>query len=175
MSNPWTSQVKYQDPATGISVGSPTLVRLGSGEILAAHDYHRKGTYRQPERDRCTTSVYRSPDHGLTWEHAADLQGFIWGTLFVNRGSVYLLGTSREYGSIVIRRSGDAGSTWTEPADDESGLLFRAGIREEPPNYHHSANNVLALEGRLYTACENNDLFGWPAGFRAMVVSAEED
>ena len=175
MSGPWTSQVKHQDPTTGINVSSPTLVRLGSGEILAAHDYQGKGISRLPERDRYTTSVYRSSDHGLTWERTTDLQGFLWGTLFVNRGSVYLLGVSRDYGSIVIRRSDDAGSTWIDPADEDIGLLFRGGDEYTPPNYHHSPNNVLAFGGRLYTAYENDDPFEWPAGFRAFVLSADED
>ena len=175
MSNLWISQVKHQDPTTDINVGSPTLVKLDSGELLAAHDYQGSGIYRQLERDRYMTSVYRSDDHGLTWELTADLQGSIWGTLFVNRGSVYLLGTSCDYGSIVIRRSDDAGSTWTDPADEGSGLLFRGGDEYGPPNYHHSPNNVLEFEGRLYTAYENSDPFDWPAGFRAFVLSADED
>ena len=174
MSNPWISQVKHQDPATGINVGSPALVQLDNGAILAAHDYQGKGIYQQKERDRYMTSVYRSDDHGLTWDLTADLRGSIWGTLFVNRGSVYLLGTSRDYGSIVIRRSDDAGSTWTDPADEDSGLLFRGGNEYGPPNYHHSPNNVLEFEGRLYTAYENDDPFEWPAGFRAFVLSADE-
>ena len=175
MSGPWTSQIKHKDPTTGINVGSPTLVRLGSGDILAAHDYQGNGIYELPERDRYMTSVYRSSDDGLMWEHAADLRGFIWGTLFVNRGSVFLLGTSRDYGSIVIRRSDDVGSTWTEPTDEDSGLLFRGGDEHVPPNYHHSPNNVQAFEGRLYTAYENDDPLEWPAGFRAFVLSADED
>ena len=175
MSNPWISQVKHQDPTTDINVGSPTLVKLDSGELLAAHDYQGKGIYRQLEVDRYTTSVYRSDDNGLTWKLTADLQGSIWATLFVNRGSVYLLGTSCDYGSIVIRRSEDGGSTWTIPADEGSGLLFQGGDEYGPPNYHHSPNNVLEFEGRLYTAYENDDPFDWPAGFRAFVLSADED
>ena len=175
MSRPWTSQVEHQDPTTGINVASPTLVRLGSGEILAAHDYRGEGMSRLPERDRNTTSVYRSSDHGLTWQQTAHLQGALSGTLFLNRGSVCLLGTSRDYGSIVIRRSDDAGSTWTGPADEDSGLLFRGGDEYAPPNYHRSPNNVLAFEGRLYTAYENADPFEWAAGFRAFVLSAAED
>ena len=175
MSNPWISQVKHQDPTTGINVGSPTLVKLDGGEFLAAHDYQGKGIYRQLEGDRYPTSVYRSDDHGLTWELTTDLQRTIWGTLFVNKGSVYLLGTSSDYGSIVIRRSDDAGSTWTDPADEDSGLLFRGGDKYAPPNYHHSPNNVLEFDGRLYTAYENNDPFAWPSGFRAFVLSADEN
>ena len=57
MSNLWISQVKHQDPTTDINVGSPTLVKLDSGELLAAHDYQGKGIYRQLESDRYTISV----------------------------------------------------------------------------------------------------------------------
>ena len=158
MTVPWTSQVKYQDPAPGINVGSPTLVTLDGGLIIAAHDYQGDGIDRLPEGDRYRTSVYRSSDHGLTWEQAADLQGFIWGTLFVNRDSIYLLGTSRDYGDIVIRRSDDAGSTWTAPEDADNGLLFRGGDGYTAPNYHRSPNNVMAFKGRLYTAVESQEV-----------------
>ena len=79
LTNPWISQVKYQDSTTDINVASPTLVKLDSGEILAAHDYQGKGVYRQLEGDRYTTSVYRSDDHGLTWELTADIKGSTGG------------------------------------------------------------------------------------------------
>ena len=79
LTNPWISQVKYQDSTTDINVASPTLVKLDSGEILAAHDYQGKGVYRQLEGDRYTTSVYRSDDHGLTWEHDCRHQGIHGG------------------------------------------------------------------------------------------------
>ena len=172
---PWTSQVKFQDPATGINVGSPTLVTLGGGDILAAHDYQGEGTSALPKDERYRTSVYRSSDRGLNWQHITDLRGFLWGTMFVSRGSVYLLGTTRGYGDIIIRRSDDGGSTWTDAVDETSGLLFRCGDEYEPPKYHHSPNNVLPFDGRLYTAFENDDPFEWPAGFRAFVLSADED
>ena len=175
MSNPWLSQIKHQNPLTNINVGTPTLVKLDSGELLAAHDYQGKGIYQQIERDRYKTSVYQSRNHGLTWNLTADIKGTIWGTLFVNKGSVYLLGTSCDYGSIVIRKSDDSGSTWTNPVDEDSGLLFRGGKEYCPPNYHHSGNNVMKFENRIYTAYENDDPFEWPTGFRAFVLSADED
>jgi hypothetical protein len=175
MSNPWISEVKHQDPSTHINVGTPTLVKLDSGELLAAHDYQGKGIYQQLKHYRYKTSVYRSEDDGLTWELTADLQGSIWSTLFVNKGSVYLLGTSCDYGNIIIRRSNDSGFTWTNPVDERTGLLFRGGNEYCPPNYHHSGNNVMKFENRLYTAYENDDPFEWPGGFRAFVLSAHED
>ena len=106
MSNPWISQVKHQDPTTGINVASPTLVKLDSGELLAAHDYQGEGIYRKTEDkdkrghreaeglpealshheditdlklDQYMTSVYRSDDDGLTWELTGDIKGSIGG------------------------------------------------------------------------------------------------
>ena len=202
LTNPWISQIKYQDPATDINLGSPTLVKLDSGELLAAHDYRWRGDipktedkdkpgHREAEGlpearshhaditdleyDQYMTSVYRSNDHGLTWELTANIKESWGGQLFVNRGSVYLIGTLCGYGSLVIRRSDDGGSTWTDPVDEDSGLLFRAGNEYEPPNYHDVPSNVLKFEGRLYTAYENNHPFHWPKGFRAFVLSADED
>ena len=151
MLNPWISQVKHQDPTTDINVGTPTLVKLDSGQLLAAHDYQGKGIYRKLEKDRYKTSVYRSDDRGLTWELTADLEGSIWGTLFVNRGSVYLIGTSCDYGSIVIRRSDDGGSNWTNEVDKESGLLFRGGKKYNPTNYRHSGQKVTKFQIRQNT------------------------
>ena len=91
LSNPWLSQIKHQNPLTNINVGTPTLVKLDSGELLAAHDYQGKGIYQHLERNRYKTSVYQSIDHGLTWNLTANLQGTIWSTLFVNKDSVYFI------------------------------------------------------------------------------------
>ena len=47
-----------------------------------------------------------------------------WSSLFHHRGAAYILGTSQQYGSIVIRRSDDGGFTWTHPKDAASGLAL---------------------------------------------------
>ena len=57
MYNPWLSQIKHQHPLTNINVGTPTLVKLDSGALLAANDYQGKGIYQQIERDRYKTSL----------------------------------------------------------------------------------------------------------------------
>ena len=171
---PWTSEVRYQDPATETYLGSPSLVRL-DGDLLASHDYFGPGCPRNDEGEEYSTSIYRSRDDGRTWRNLAHIEGAFWSTLFVHRGSVYLLGTSAQYGSIVIRRSTDGGATWTQPADQQSGLLLHGGRYHDPPNYHSAPTPVLSHEGRLYRAFENSEPLDWPRGFRAMVISAEED
>jgi len=202
LTNPWISQIKYQDPATGFNLASPSMVKLDTGELLASYDYQWSGDFPKTENkdkrgyreteglpealshheditdlklDQYITSVYRSDDDGLTWELTGDIKGSTGGKLFVNRGSAYLISNLYEYGSLVIRRSDDKGSTWTDPVDEDSGFLFRAGKAYEPPNYHHVPSNVLKFEGRLYTAYENNDPWHWPKGLRAFVLSADEE
>ncbi|MGD9495162.1 MAG: sialidase family protein [Armatimonadota bacterium] len=93
----------------------------------------------------------------------------------MHRGTLYLLGCSQQYGSIVIRRSDDGGDTWTHPADEGSGLLFRGGARRRPPNYHCAPVPVLEHQGRLYRAFEDCDPCVWGSGFQSLVISADAD
>jgi hypothetical protein len=98
-----------------------------------------------------------------------------WSTLFIHRGSVYLLGTSQQYGSIVIRRSEDGGNTWTHPVDNLSGRLFAGGFYHDPPNYHCAPVPVLVKNGRIYRAFEDCSPCIWPGGFQSTVISAPVD
>ena len=175
MSSLWISEVKYQDPETQTYLGDPTLVRLEGGEILAAHNYFGPGSPQNDRGQRHLTSIYRSRDNGLSWTDLAHIEGAQWSNLFVHLGLTYLLGTSTEYGNIVIRCSTDGGSTWTEPVDENSGLLLNAGLDDEPPNYQSCASPVLFHGGRLYRAFENGSDPMVLSSFRAMVLSASED
>jgi len=167
-------ELRYQHPATKTYLGSPSIIRLGSGDLLATHDYFGPGCPRNHEGEEHLTSVYRSSNDGLTWSNVTHVAGTYWSTLFLHRGSVYLFGTSQQYGSIVIRRSDDDGNTWTHPADRSSGLLFEGGFYHDPPNYHCAPVPVARAGGRLYRAFEDCDPCEWGVGFRALVVSADE-
>ena len=168
-------ELRYQDPATKTYLGSPSVVRLSDGGLLGTHDYFGPGCPRNHEAEEHLTSVYRSDDNGHTWVNLTHIAGAYWSTLLVHRGGLYLLGTSQQYGSIVIRRSDDGGYTWTHPADARSGLLFEGGTYHDPPNYHCAPVPVCEKEGRLYRAFEDNDPCHWPSGFQSVVISADAD
>ncbi len=169
------TEIKYQDPATRTYLGSPSLLRLDNGDLLATHDYFGPGCPRNHENEEHLLSVYRSVDDGLTWTNVTHVANQYWSNLFAHRGAIYLFGVSQQYGSIVIRRSDDGGNTWTHPADERSGLLFRGGRYHDPPNYHCAPVPVLKKDGRLYRAFEDCDPCVWGTGFQSLVISAPED
>ncbi len=170
----WT-EVAYQDPATRCYLGSPSLVRAPDGDLLATHDYFGPGAPLNHDGEEFLTTVYRSTDDGHTWQRVTHLAGAFWSSLFVHRGAVYLLGTSAHYGSIVIRRSEDGGSTWSRPLDAASGLLFAGGPGHERPNFHCAPVPVVLADGRLYRAFEDCTPCEWGTGFQALVISADAD
>jgi hypothetical protein len=169
------SEIKSQDAATKTYLGSPSLIRLKDGDLLATHDYFGPGCPRNYEGEEHLTSVYRSSDEGKSWSNVTHISGAFWSNLFEHRGSIYLLGTSQQYGSIVIRRSEDSGNTWTHPMDERSGLLFRGGSLRQPPNYHCAPVPILRKDGRLYRAFEDCDPCAWGIGFQSLIISADED
>ncbi len=169
----WISEVKYQDPRTGTYLGSPSILRLPDGDLLATHDYFGPGCPKSDEGMQHLTSVYRSDDDGRSWRNVTHVSGAFWSNLFEHAGATYLLGCSAEWGGIVIRRSDDGGYTWTHPADEQTGLLYPGGRSHEPPSYHCAPMPVLVAQGRVYRAFENNDAIDWPRGFKACVISAD--
>jgi hypothetical protein len=171
-------EIKYQPEQARSFLGSPALVRLPDGALLAAHDYFGPGCPRNHEAEESLTSIYRSEDEGQTWQNITHMLNCYWSVLFLNQGSVYILGTSQQYGSIVIRRSDDGGFTWTHPADEQQGILFRGGPYREAPNYLCTPVPVLRHNGRLYKGCEDHVRragLGWAGAFQSCVISAPED
>lgn len=169
------SQLRHQDPRTRTYLGSPSIVRLLDGSLLATHDYFGPGCPRNHEGEEHLTSVYRSQDDGVSWRNITHISGQYWSSLFVHGGSPHILGTSAQYGSIVVRRSADGGFTWSHPKDETTGLLFRGGAFHDPPNYHCAPMPVVLSGGRIWRAFEDCDPLKWGVGFRALVISADED
>lgn len=169
-------ELRVQDPRTRTYLGSPSLVCLPDGSLLATHDYFGPGCPLNHEGEEHLTSVYRSHDGGATWQNITHIAGAFWSTLFLHGGDVYLIGTSAQYGSVVIRRSRDCGATWIHPSSRETGILLPGGAGREPPNYHCAPVPVLEHQGRLYRAFENfqpnsEQPRWWAPGFLSFVIS----
>jgi hypothetical protein len=151
----------------GVYVGSPSLAILANGDFVATHDHFGPKT---TEHQVALTSVFRSSDHGRTWKKVSEIGGAFWSSLFVHRGVLYLLGTDRHHGNILIRRSTDGGTNWTIPTDSTNGLLRDNG------EYHCAPVPVIEHGGRLWRAFEwRNPPVAWGINYRAGMLSAAVD
>lgn len=138
--------VIYHIPAdTKVYVGSPGIVRLEDGTYVAKCDEFGPNSM---ELTGARTVVFRSDDQGKTWNRISTLDGMYWSTLFRHRGSIYLLGTDRQFGKVVISKSTDDGTSWTTPSDAKSGLLIADG------HFHCAPVPVIEHDGRLWRAME---------------------
>ncbi len=158
--------IDHSPQSSGKYIGSPSIAVLRDGRYVATHDFF--GPNAGHER-RATTRVFRSSDKGAHWTHIADISGMFWATLFEHRGALYLIGTDRQNGNTIIRRSSDAGLTWTEPYDQNSGLLLRG-------EYHCAPQPVVIHKGRIWRAMEDTAAGGgWGKHFRAFMMSVPVD
>lgn len=151
--------VAHSPAATRQYLGSPSLAALPNGELVASHDLFGPGSTSD------TIRVYASRDRGATWQQRGETKGF-WSSLFVHRGALHLLGTSRQDGFLTIRRSLDGGATWTQPTNAATGLL------RDDAKYHTAPMPVVEHNGRLWRAFE--DVMGpggWGSNFRSFMMS----
>lgn len=156
--------INHLPASSGRYIGSPSLAVLPNGQYVATHDEFGPGS---TETSVGVTRVFRSADRGRTWKPVSTLKGAFWSGLFVHRGALYLFGTTKQYGHVVIRRSKDGGTTWTTPKDRNTGLLRTDG------RFHTAPVPVLVHNGRLWRAVEDaKGTGGWGRHFRAFVMSA---
>jgi hypothetical protein len=153
--------------STGQYIGSPSIAALPDGNYVASHDlFGPKST----ENSVAFTQVFGSGDRGKTWRHLSDIHGAFWSSLFVHRDRLYLIGPSKGYGPVVIRRSDDGGRTWTEPKDQDTGLLFTNG------KFHTAPMPVIVHNGRIWRTMESTtDPSKWAPMFQSHMLSAPED
>lgn len=153
--------VVHSPKSSGIFRGTPSLVRLPTGELLASNDVFSNGSITN------RTDIFISRNNGETWSYKATVPGAVWSGLFVHNGKVYLMGGDTSKGAnFVIRTSADKGTTWSAPT-----VLI-------PGSCHGSSTPVLRANGRVYKAYEhhladtNNK---WMSGNQSFIISAPDD
>ena len=124
-------------------MGCPSIAILPDGGYVASHSWFGPGTTND------SLAVFGSDDRGCSWHHLADVKGQWWSNLFVHDGALYLMGVSKRYGHLVIRRSTDGGKSWTDPKDRKSGLLH------DDAQYHTAPVPVVVHRGRVWRAMED--------------------
>lgn len=155
--------IDHSPAKSGIYLGAPAIVILPDGTYIA------KCQEVGPNARKIISRIYRSKDRGQTWAHISSLE-MCWSNLFMHQDTLYMMGTTTGHGRgrVVIRKSLDGGCTWTNPIDENSGLLFG-----DLP-YHTAPVPTVIHNGRLWRAMEDERgrPGGWGTSFRAFMMSA---
>jgi hypothetical protein len=155
--------VTHSPASSGLYIGSPSLCILPNGNYLASHDLFGP---KSNEHERPVSRIFSSSDKGKTWERISEINGQFWSKLFVHRGKLFFIGTSKHHGNTIIRTSADNGTTWTDPVDEENGLLL-AG------DYHCAPMPLIEHDGRLWRAMEGamGPIKKWGKRYGAFMLS----
>jgi hypothetical protein len=156
--------VNYLPACTGMYVGSPSIAILPDGSYVASNDYFGPAS---TEDETGITAVFRSDDKGKTWRRISEIKGQYWSNLFVHKGLLYIMGTWKHNGNVVIRRSLDGGKNWSEPTGSKTGLLLSG-------EYHTAPVPMVVWKDRLCRAFEKAEKNKDPKGvaLSAFVLSA---
>jgi hypothetical protein len=152
--------IDHQDASTRQYIGSPSIVIAPNGNYIATHDLFGPGSSSTVSAE---TKVFVSEDRGASWKQTASFQEQFWSNLFVVADRIYLMGSSAEYGRIVIRTSENNGRSWS------SAHYLTGG-----PGFHTAPVPVVIHDGRIYRAFEYHPAGPW-GSFQAFVMWASLD
>lgn len=146
---------------SGVYLGSPSIVRLENGDLLASFDYFAVA------QGMNLSTLLRSTDDGDTWKFVTDIFPSMWATLFTVGNRVYIATASKEYGDMQILESLDNGESW-------HGIVLDRGIGQYMNmGYHKAPTPVVKHNGRIYIAIEYGS---WGKGkFMPAVYSIDEN
>lgn len=135
--NPFPGVVVFESKDNPIKnkVASPSILILPDGNYLVSHDLQGG------------TNIHISTDRGITWQFISRVSPLIWANLFENNGEVYLMGTSKGWGNILIYRSNDNGTTWSAPVDSNTGVIAE-GL------FHTGPVPVVKYKGKIWRSYE---------------------
>lgn len=142
----------YTFDRSGRSPGSPSIVKLEGGVLLASHGIFWGNGGQN------LSHVFRSDDGGISWRFVSEVSPCFWGKLFTHGGKLYMLGMSHEYGALNLFESSDEGQSWSAPAE-----ILPEGNRDVG-GPHKAPMPALEHHGRLWTGI---DFGSWSLGGHA--------
>jgi len=156
--------VDYIPASSKTYIGSPSICILPDGSYVASHDLFGPAS---TEYEKAVTAVFLSRDKGKSWQKISEINGQFWSNLFVHDNSLYIMGTWKHHGNLIIRRSADGGKTWSEPVNSSTGLLAEG-------EYHTAPMPIVYHNGRIWRAVEYAKSYttAWGIRYSAMVLSA---
>ena len=156
--------VDYIPASSKTYIGSPSICILPDGSYVASHDLFGPAS---TEYEKAVTAVFLSRDKGKSWQKISEINGQFWSNLFVHDNSLYIMGTWKHHGNLIIRRSADGGKTWSEPVNSSTGLLAEG-------EYHTAPMPMVYHNGRIWRAVEYAKSYttAWGIRYSAMVLSA---
>jgi hypothetical protein len=159
--------IAYSPAASGLYIGSPSIVTLPNGDYLASHDFFGP---QSTEHSSAISRVYQSKNKGKTWKMISEINGQFWSKLVVHQGQLYLMGTHKHHGNTIIRQSMDGGKTWSNPTDGENGLLLVG-------EYHCAPMPFIVYRGRLWRAMEDamGPIKSWGKRYGSFMMSIPLD
>jgi len=152
----------------GKYIGSPSLCALPGGGLVASHDFFGP---MSKEKNEAVTLIYESQDGGKTWKAVSRVNAF-WSNLFRHGGALYLMGPDANGGRCVIRKSVDGGHTWTEPKDENSGVII---LPEDGRGCHTAPVPMVWHNGRIWRAMEFIEKGAKWGSFSSFMMSADEN
>mgnify|MGYP006306068049 CR=1 FL=1 len=157
------SVITHMPASSGIMVGSPSIEVLPSGEYIVSLSYSSVGN--ADRGDVHNSGIFISNDRGQTWEFVTKIKNQRWATIFYHREALYMLGTYKAFGDATIRKSTDKGKSWTQPVDEETGLLAKG-------RYHCAPVPLVFHDGKIWRAME---FAPRKREFKALMMSVPED
>lgn len=156
--------INHIPASSEVYIGSPSICILPNGDYVASHDEFGPKT---KEYSSAFTNVFSSKDNGESWEKIARIDGQFWSNIFYHNKALYLMGTNKHHGNLIIRKSTDGGKTWTTPYDKKHGLILEG-------EYHTAPVPVLIHKGRIWRAVEyaTGKTNRWGERYSATVLSA---
>lgn len=156
--------ISHIPKSTGIYVGSPSICILPNGDYVASHDEFGP---KSSEWQSAKTRIFTSYDKGASWKQVGLIDGQFWSNLFYHNDALYIMGTNKHHGNLIIRRSEDNGKTWTIPYDANNGLLLEG-------EYHTAPVPMNIHNGRVWRAVEYATAKSakWGERYSATILSA---